>query len=462
MPAQTPHPEYAVDMEERAPAARNPPKRPVFYDESSKTYYPTSGIRPIHPEYLELAQKEPVTTSLPQVQLVILDLNGTMVNRDSSKRVTRRPHLDAFVRFLLQNFRVMVWSSAQRRTVDKLITEFPAGSRKSLDRIWSREDLRLSSLDFKRKVLTLKDLDFVWEVAERERIRAWKTPDQIKKKHARQKYAVRFDQTNTIMIDDSIHKTQLQPYNSIILPDYDEDARNGGVDRELLKVRDYLTRLLRQENVSAHMRTSPFDASSAEFQGPLFEARISDQDKKVADGGWWMRDAKDMKEKVAEDIMSFQSFLTMSPSNLSNKSRENRKRKLETLSDSLKGIRVVLPPVPQEDYEMREDAPRTEEDSQRIEGARKKKKRKKKSLNAELTVHFADGRDKRKGNESATRLSQGQSATVQGAMSKSSRRQRAKAMKAAEAAGTSGIERIPKRRWRLGPEGTDAWLDRGP
>ncbi|GJJ70401.1 hypothetical protein EMPS_02750 [Entomortierella parvispora] len=300
-------------MEERTPAAGNPPRHPAFYDESSKTYYPTTGIRSIHPEYLDLAQYAPVAAAQPQVQLVILDLNGAMVNRDSSKKVTRRPHLDAFLRFLLQNFRVMVWSSAQRRTVDKLITEFPAGSRKNLDRIWSREDCRLSSLDFYRKVLTLKDLDFVWEVAEKERVAAGQKPELVKKKHAKKKYAVRFDQTNTIMIDDSIHKTQLQPYNSIILPDYDEDARDGGMDRELLKVRDYLTRLLYQENVSAYIRTSPFDASSVEFQGPLFEVRVNNQDKMVARGGWWTRNAKGMKEKE-KNIMSTQSFLPMIPS----------------------------------------------------------------------------------------------------------------------------------------------------
>jgi TFIIF-interacting CTD phosphatase-like protein len=43
--------------------------------------------------------------------------------------VWKRPHVDAFVEYLLENFEVGVWSSAMKHNVDKLI-DFVFGTRR--------------------------------------------------------------------------------------------------------------------------------------------------------------------------------------------------------------------------------------------------------------------------------------------------------------------------------------------
>ncbi|KAF9182891.1 hypothetical protein BGZ51_004367 [Haplosporangium sp. Z 767] len=227
---------------------------PVYYDEATRTFYPTNGIRPMTPSYMTIASQEPVTLEAPQKLLVILDLNGTLFYRAKNNKlnVTARPHLAPFLDFLFANCRVMVWSSAQPHSVEAMLS-FGFGDRVSkLDRVWSREHFRLPRSDYTKKVLTIKDLEFVWEGIEKEKKFAKDT----------EKYAVEFDQTNTVLIDDSTAKIQLQPHNGLALRDFDKDLASAGTDHELLKVRRYLEKLVYQQNVSAYMRLHPFDSNA--------------------------------------------------------------------------------------------------------------------------------------------------------------------------------------------------------
>ncbi|KAF9966119.1 hypothetical protein BGZ70_003249 [Mortierella alpina] len=233
------------------------PRDPVFYDQASRTYYPSKPIRAITPSYTTVAAQTPVTLKEPRKLLVILDLNGTLFYRNKANRrsVTARPHLSTFLDFLFEHCRVMVWSSAQPHSVEAMLS-FGFGDRVSrLDRVWSRDHFRLPQVDYARKVLTIKDLEYVWEGIEKE-----KKAQREGEKHP--KYAVQFDQTNTVLIDDSKHKTQLQPHNGLALRDFDEDLARAGTDSELLKVRAYLAKLVYQENVSAYMRLHPFDSDA--------------------------------------------------------------------------------------------------------------------------------------------------------------------------------------------------------
>lgn len=126
--------------------------------------------------------------------------------------------------------------------------------------------------DFERKVLTIKDLEFVWEDIAREKARKSKTASTGTASTAaaagkpsnrgKAKDDVVFDQTNTVLIDDSTHKIQLQPYNGLTLKDFDEDLAMAGTDNELLKVKLYLERLVYQSNVSAYMRLHPFSSDT--------------------------------------------------------------------------------------------------------------------------------------------------------------------------------------------------------
>ncbi|KAF9573072.1 hypothetical protein EC968_009032 [Mortierella alpina] len=253
------------DQGQKKPTSSSTPVQggePIFYDKASRTYYPSNPIRAITPSYTTVAAQTPVTLKEPRKLLVILDLNGTLFyrNKANKRSVTARPHLSMFLDFLFEHCRVMVWSSAQPHSVETMLS-FGFGDRVSrLDRVWSRDHFRLPAVDYARKVLTIKDLEYVWEGIEKEKKMA--KPDGGGGGDKHPKYAVQFDQTNTVLIDDSKHKTQLQPHNGLALRDFDQDLARAGTDNELLKVRAYLEKLIYQENVSAYMRLHPFDSNA--------------------------------------------------------------------------------------------------------------------------------------------------------------------------------------------------------
>ncbi|KAK5822015.1 HAD-like domain-containing protein [Linnemannia elongata] len=245
-----------------------------YYDEERRIFYPLTGIRPLTPGYLDLAHQPPVKLDTPKKLLVILDLNGTLFysadDRSRNRNYIKRPYFVELLRFLYENCRVMIWSSATRQRVSKMITGGGFVGVDKMDRVWNREHLQLPFKDFHRKVLTLKDLEFVWRAIETERSEA--KPEQLL---AGGRYEFCYDQTNTVLIDDSPHKSQLQPHNCMIVPDFDDTRAELGGDQELLKVLHYLNDLLYQDNVSAYMRTSPFDTNSTFYHSQEFHDKVT-------------------------------------------------------------------------------------------------------------------------------------------------------------------------------------------
>ncbi|KAG0282269.1 hypothetical protein BGZ96_000646 [Linnemannia gamsii] len=254
---------------------------PVYYNASTKTFYPTTPIRPITPSYTLIALQDPVAITKPRTLLVVLDLNGTLFYRakNNKRNVTPRPHLQAFLDFIFEHCKVMVWSSAQPHSVDAMLSCGFGNRVPKLDRVWTRKDFRLSEHDYNKKVLTIKDLEFIWDD-----IKAGKASAAVKESATTAAAVVVppspkgsvddknkalededdevFDQTNTVLIDDSFDKVQLQPHNGVQLLDFDEDLVKAGTDCELLKVRRYLEKLIYQKNVSAYMRVHPFNSNA--------------------------------------------------------------------------------------------------------------------------------------------------------------------------------------------------------
>lgn len=235
-------------------------------EQGNMTLHPANGIRPITPSYISKAHEEPKVLGGPRRLLVILDLNGALIYRQNNlKRTPRlRPHLAQFLSFLFQNCQVMIWSSARSFNVQKMVQIGFREYVERLDRIWSREDFRLSQSDYDKKVLTLKDLEYVWEAEEKERKDA-KMGDPKKSRF-------RYDQTNTVIIDDNPDKCQLQPHNCIVVPEYNTARHKSGGDVELVKIRLYMETLIRQQNVSAYMRIHPFDSSSLEYDDATIQS----------------------------------------------------------------------------------------------------------------------------------------------------------------------------------------------
>ncbi|GJJ70423.1 hypothetical protein EMPS_02772 [Entomortierella parvispora] len=254
-----------------------------FYNAETKTYFPTKPIRPIRKSYLEIASQEPVTLESPQKLLVILDLNGTLFYRTkgSNRSVTPRPYLSPFLDFLFEHCTVMVWSSAQPHSVEAMLGCGFGDRVPRLARIWTREHFRLPRVDYTRKVLTIKDLEFVWEGIEaEEKLFAAKQSKKDSKEES--KVVIKYDQTNTVLIDDSKDKSQLQPHNGLALTDFDHDLARAGTDNELLKVKSYLERLIYQKNVSAYMRAHPFASEKEVINKKPIDTKDTKKDDKEA------------------------------------------------------------------------------------------------------------------------------------------------------------------------------------
>ncbi|KAL9557976.1 hypothetical protein MBANPS3_001123 [Mucor bainieri] len=160
--------------------------------------------------YLQQSSKESVLVSQQPKQLLILDLNGTLISRVKCRaRVGRafyaRPHYQAFLDFIFKHFEVMVWSSARQENVEKMCHVFT----QPLKLVWSRSHLNLSQQQFRSNVDTVKDLEIVW-------------------KH---------------FLGETFHH---------------EEIREEYPDNELLKVMKYLDIVRAHSNVANYVRCEPF------------------------------------------------------------------------------------------------------------------------------------------------------------------------------------------------------------
>lgn len=188
--------------------------------------------------YLNIVARESSTLKdALKDQLLILDLNGTLVSRNrSNKSMYARPYSQEFFDYIFDNFTVMLWSSAKPHSVNYMSRIF--GDRKEkLSLIWDRDSLGLSSKDFNRKVITIKDMKKVW-----------------------QHYSGKYDATNTILLDDSRKKTVLQPYNAIHPTEFEHfsTAFVSSGESELLHVMKYLKAIQFQSNISWYIKNHPY------------------------------------------------------------------------------------------------------------------------------------------------------------------------------------------------------------
>ncbi|RIA86248.1 HAD-like domain-containing protein [Glomus cerebriforme] len=197
--------------------------------------------------YLKTANVNSVYLEDPPPKLLVLDLNGTLVYRDNAKRnIILRPHMKKFMKYIFDSnsFFVMVWSSAQPINVDKMVKAAFGQYEKKLVAKWTRKHLNLSDQDYHQKVETIKDLEKVWE--------------ELNNRNSTDLPQIIWDQTNTILIDDSCLKAKLQPYNAIHLPDFDDERCKSKNDHELYNVIGYLRKLHNQSNVSAYIKDYPY------------------------------------------------------------------------------------------------------------------------------------------------------------------------------------------------------------
>ncbi|CAG8633099.1 15356_t:CDS:1, partial [Acaulospora morrowiae] len=254
-------------------------------------------------KYLEVLSQKSVRLSTSTPKLIVLDLNHTLLSRSKKKstRGTLRPYLNEFLQYLFEGtdkkdgtFSVMVWSSARPQTVDALVNLAFGRYRDQLIAIWSRNKFGLDKQMYYRKVPVIKNLETIWNELNRphhvnphdgwSETSSSELPNDMSSPSTTPRSPLSptnetstdtfieklpraidldtingispctWDQTNTILIDDSPSKAVLQPYNAIHLPPFNSPARQLAKDKELVNVINYLEILKHQDNVSAYMK----------------------------------------------------------------------------------------------------------------------------------------------------------------------------------------------------------------
>lgn len=183
-------------------------------------------------------------------QLVILDLNGTLIHREKDYRpgqpkFTSRPYLEEFLQYLFDNFKVMIWSSSKPSTIREILKCWPfQGQQSALVAVWNRTHMGIPAEFYNDKIQTYKNLDKVWG------------SQDIQRHHPGYDSGKRWSQANTILIDDSWLKASAQPFNLLKVPTYEGPYRDN---EDLLgEIFQYLEVLRRQRDVSNFMHKRPF------------------------------------------------------------------------------------------------------------------------------------------------------------------------------------------------------------
>ncbi|OAP56843.1 hypothetical protein AYL99_08955 [Fonsecaea erecta] len=169
-------------------------------------------------EYKRRAALAPALRETPQKLLVILDLNGTLLvrpQRHRPKYIIVRPGVRKLLDYLFQNHVVMVYSSAKPENCAAMVNQFfHPTQRSAMAGVWARDKLGLSKLQYNSKVQVYKKLEPIW-----------KDKKIGKKAGPGQKW----DQSNTVLVDDSQLKGLAQPHNLLQIPEFFNDApREGG------------------------------------------------------------------------------------------------------------------------------------------------------------------------------------------------------------------------------------------
>ncbi|GJC93801.1 phosphoprotein phosphatase [Colletotrichum higginsianum IMI 349063] len=224
----------------------------------------SGGVPDPTPEYLHRASLPSTLLPTPRPILVVMDLNGTLLHRPNRRQATsfvERPHARRFLQYCLDTFHVVVWSSARPGNVqsmcDQLLLGPPGGGagggghadrgsyRRRVLAVWGRDRFGLTEADYQLRVQVYKRLELVW----REK--------NVQAAHPDAAYGGRWDQTNTVLVDDSSEKARSEPYNLLRVPEFFGNANEPGYI--VPQIHDYLNALCHQSDVSAYMRENPFE-----------------------------------------------------------------------------------------------------------------------------------------------------------------------------------------------------------
>jgi hypothetical protein len=216
----------------------------------------SGGVPNVTQEYLEASNVIPRFLGTPQNILVVIDLNGTLLfrpSRTAPKKFLTRPHAKLFLKYCVETFTVVIWSSARPENVKAMCDSILTPTlRSKVAAIWGRDKFNLTQQDYNLRVQCYKRLQKVWG------------DERIAVSHPAYNSGGRWNQTNTVLIDDSIEKARSEPHNLIEVPEWFGNLDEA--DDILPQVHDHLNYLSLHSNVSACLRTNPFKPSTGGTQ----------------------------------------------------------------------------------------------------------------------------------------------------------------------------------------------------
>jgi hypothetical protein len=169
--------------------------------------------------YLAQARLSPVRRSTPKKCLVILDLNGTCIARPDALKPTVfkiRPGIRKLFDYLFKHHVVMIFTSMRHKNATAIVGKlFTPHQRQRLAGFWARDKLGLTTEQLAVKTQTYKNLDPVW------------LDEAIQSTYPKDEGGWGWDQSNTVLIDDSHLKAVSHPHNLLLVPEFSkEDAAN--------------------------------------------------------------------------------------------------------------------------------------------------------------------------------------------------------------------------------------------
>jgi hypothetical protein len=260
--------------------------------------------------YLQQSSQEPQQSPSKRPLLIILDLNGTLIFR--KKRIfppkfARRAGLDQFLAALIKNYSVMIWSSSQPPTVNAVCEQiFPGAMHDQVVALWGRDKFGLTQRQYNNKLQVYKQLHKVWETpsiqgafpgneglrddpsgpvttTRKAMVQKASAKLQAKTNTKNLQPGHRWDQTNTILIDDSKLKALSEPFNILEIPEFTNDPK---VDESTLfaKILHRLDILSHHDDVSKVLRV--WNERAEKGEGSILDLDLGPMDDlDLEDGG---------------------------------------------------------------------------------------------------------------------------------------------------------------------------------
>ncbi|OTB07837.1 hypothetical protein M426DRAFT_53020 [Hypoxylon sp. CI-4A] len=220
------------------------PKR----DKIRKPAEASGGVPAPTAAYLTNSAMPPFQLPYTRQMLIVIDLNGTLLFRPNKRQPTKfveRPYAREFLRYCLEVFYVVIWSSAQPKNVHRMCEQLMTPElRERCVAIWGRDKFDLAPEDYNQRVQCYKRLSKIWE------------DPIILGSHPCVETGMRWTQANTVLIDDSLEKARSEPFNLIPIPEF--TGLKDEPEYVLPQVHDYINECARYADASAYIRTQPF------------------------------------------------------------------------------------------------------------------------------------------------------------------------------------------------------------